>query len=216
MSNSHKNGNFIFEIKNGKNNKKVKITRTINIKVPKNATYKLNTRHSKVKLPKGKVSGKVSYGTFTADEIHGGDLKIYFAPVNINSLTESIVSLNNITDATIASVINSKLTANSSKLKIDKVFKNVNLEFYFSDIHIVKIDNKVTNLNLVLEQSEVQLDGLPFVDKMVVHLLFNSKDKIDFKKAGKKNLSFNGNFNIKTKDESIKVSGKYSSLTLIK
>ena len=43
-------------------------------KVPKNATFNLNTRHCKVKLPNTKAFGKVSYGGFNASDLNGGRL----------------------------------------------------------------------------------------------------------------------------------------------
>jgi len=73
-------GNYIFDTNSNEfiiNDKKVKITKKIKIKVPKGATFELNTRHSKVKLPKGKTSGKVSYGSFKASGIEGGNLKYH-------------------------------------------------------------------------------------------------------------------------------------------
>ena len=58
------------------NGKKVKIKKTINVKVPKGVTLDLNTKHCKLKLPKMNASGKVSYGTFNASGLNGGDLNI--------------------------------------------------------------------------------------------------------------------------------------------
>ncbi len=58
------------------NGKKVKIKKRLEIKVPKGATFDLNTRHCKVKLPNTVASGKVKYGTFNANNLNGGELTI--------------------------------------------------------------------------------------------------------------------------------------------
>ena len=146
----------------------MKITRKITIKVPKNATFDLNTRHSKVKLPKGKTSGKVSYGTFNADEINGGDLNIYYAPVHVNVLNGSTVTLNNITDATIASVMNTKLISNSSKLRIQNLDSDVELTSKFGELIIDKVISSLKGLKLDLSFSDATID------------LKNVKEKLNF------------------------------------
>lgn len=110
--------NYMFFSKNGEitiDGKKVKITKKITIKVPKSATFNLNTRHCKVKLPKTKASGKVSYGTFNADVLNGGELNISYSPVIINSLNTTDLFLNNVTDAHIASVANTKISSTSNE-----------------------------------------------------------------------------------------------------
>jgi hypothetical protein len=161
MANSYRNGDNIIIIEDGKNKKKVKITRKISIKVPKNATFYLNTRHSKVKLPKGKTSGKVSYGSFKSDGINGGDLKIYYAPVNVDALNASTLSLNNITDATITSVMNTKLISNSSGLKIGTLNNNVALTSEFGELTVDKINPSFKDFKLSLNHSSA---SLPLLD----------------------------------------------------
>ncbi|MBL4904646.1 MAG: hypothetical protein JKZ00_01165 [Flavobacteriaceae bacterium] len=199
MANNYNEGNYVFVIEDGKSKKKVKITRKITIKVPKNATFILNTRHSKVKLPKGKVSGKVSYGTFKADEIHGGDLKIYFAPVHVNALSSSTVSLNNITDAILASVSNSKLISNSSGLKIAQIDQNVDLSSKFGELTIESIAADVKNFKLNLNFSDATI-------KL-------GKSKINFKKHSKNGqITLNGNFDFI--EGPLKIKGKQSKLTI--
>lgn len=190
------------------NDKKVKIKKKITIKVPKGATFDLNTRHCKVKLPNTTAMGKVSYGAFTANGLTGGDLKIYYAPVAINTLNNVKLSLNNVTDATIASVTNTTLSSNSGELKIDNVLADVNLESSFGELTITKLPSTAKNFNLVLKQSEAKIDGTSLPKDLVVVV----------KGYGSKNdkLNFNGNFSVKTKDGRISVQGKYSSLTLVK
>ncbi len=144
------------------NGKKVKVTKKIIIKVPKNATFDLNTRHCKVKLPKTKASGKVSYGTFNADILNGGKLNISFSPVNINSLNACTLFLNNVTDAHVASVANTTLNANSSELTVDTILDNVKVNSEFGELLINKIDTDFNTLMVFLNYSngEIKVSNL--------------------------------------------------------
>ena len=118
------------------NGKKVKIKKRLEIKVPKKATFNLNTRHCKVKLPNTVASGSVKYGTFDANNLIGGKLKIDYSPVNINDLNACTLFLNNVTDAKIASVTNTTLSNNSSGVKIVRINENVNLSDKFGELTI--------------------------------------------------------------------------------
>ncbi|WP_157578240.1 hypothetical protein [Tenacibaculum ovolyticum] len=151
-----KNVHYSYSI--GSNNfmvdgKKVKVTKKLVIKVPKNATFDLNTRHCKVKLPKTKASGKVSYGTFKADVLNGGKLNISFSPVNINSLNACTVFLNNVTDAHVASVANTTLKANSSGLTIGVVRENTEIDSEFGELSINKVISDFNLLKIFLNYS---------------------------------------------------------------
>ena len=139
------------------NGKKIKIKKRLEIKVPKKATFNLNTRHCKVKLPNTKASGKVSYGGFNAGLLNGGKLTIDYSKVSINDLNGCNLFLNNVTDAKIASVTNTTMTNNSSGVKIITINENVNLSNKFSEIIIEKFKPFFGNFNLKLSHSEVKL-----------------------------------------------------------
>ena len=208
VANSYKRGNNVIIIKDGNSKKKVKITRKITIKVPKNAKFDLNTRHSKVKLPKGKTSGKVSYGTFKADEINGGELDIYYAPVNIGLLTESLLSLHNITDATIASVMNTELTSNSSGLTINKLDSNVDVTSKFGELVISEVVSSLKDFKLNLNFSE----AIVTLKNLKEKLKFSQVDDVVNTKS--KNIVLNGNFTVT--NSKINIKGKQSELTIKK
>lgn len=190
------------------NDKKVKIKKKITIKVPKGATFDLNTRHSKVKLPKTKASGKVSYGTFDASGLEGGDLKIYYAPVNINTINSSTLFLNNVTDAKVASVTNSSLTSSSGKMTIGKVFNDVNIDLSFGDVIISNFDSLLQNFKMSLKQSEAVIDVTSFKNK----LSFTSDSSTENKKD--RTLTLNKTFELNIKDIAFLINGKYSQLTI--
>jgi len=209
MSKRYRNGNNVIIIEDGNSKKKVKITRKITIKVPKNATFDLNTRHSKVKLPKGKTSGKVSYGTFSADEINGGNLNIHFAPVNVNVLKGSTVTLNNITDATIASVMNTQLVSSSSKLRIENLKNNVELTSKFGELVINKVISGLKGLHINLSFSDAVIDFKNLSEKLKIVQATDVSSK-----NTTKDFIVNGNFVLNNSNVSIK--GKQSELKVKK
>lgn len=210
IANSYKNGNNVIVIEDGKSKKEVKITRKITIKVPENAKFDLNTRHSKVQLPKGKTSGKVSYGSFKSDEINGGDLKIYYAPVNVDVLTASTLSLNNITDATIASVMNTTLTSNSSDLTINKLDNNVDLTSKFGELLISEVVSGLKNFKLNLNFSDATLN----LKNLKEGLKILNADTVKMNKKTSKNFTLNGNFFLK--NNNIIIKGNQSEITIKK
>ena len=187
------------------NGKKVKITKKITIKVPESATFDLNTRHSKVNLPKTKASGKVSYGTFKADALNGGELNISYSPVNINSLNACTLFLNNVTDAQLASVTNTKLNTNSSGVVLSNVYNDVEVHNKFGELKINKINSNHNNLKVFLNYSNAS------VNLIGQEQAFNIKsDKINSLKEG--SVEYNGNFVLISKDKKIEIDGKYSQL----
>lgn len=209
--NSYKTGNNVIVIQDGKNKKEVKITKKIKIKVPKNATYDLNTRHSRVKLPLGEISGKVSYGTFNSEGLSGGKLNISYSTVKIDDLNACSLLLNNVIDAKIMSVSNAVLNSNSSVLKIDNIYEKVEIKNEFGEIMISKIDNDFNKFDLDLTNSNALIDNAEFLlDNLAIKLTTSNIQK------AKNGLKFNGNIKIKTKNKRFNVTGNYSSLTLKK
>lgn len=214
------NFDYLFDFDKGEttfNGKKVKIKKKITIKVPEGAKFDLNTRHSKVKLPDTNATGKVSYGSFDAIAINGGDLKVYSSPVNITRLMNTNLFLNNVTDAKLASVIDSEITSSSGKLTIDKVLSNVDIDLSFGDIFIHDFDSAIKNFKMELKESNASINAKPFKNKIALELSYNTKDKkYKLVDRNKKTNSYtlNRNFAFKTKDDTIKIEGKYSYLTL--
>lgn len=138
--------------------KKIKIKKRLEIKVPKNATFDLNTRHCKVKLPNTVASGRVSYGDFMVANLSGGNLTIDYSKVSINDLKGCTLSLNNVTDAKIASVTNATMNNNSSGIHILKLNKNVKISDEFGDLTIEDFNSKFGEFILNLSHSNATLN----------------------------------------------------------
>lgn len=137
--------------------KKVKILKRIEIKVPKDATFNLNTRHCKVKLPNTVASGNVNYGSFNANNLLGGKLTINYSPVNINSLNACNLFLNNVTDAKIASVTNTTMRNNSSGVHIFNINEDVILSDEFGELTIDRFNPNFNEFVLNLSNSNATL-----------------------------------------------------------
>lgn len=195
------------------NGKKVKIKKKITIKVPKGVTLDLNTRHCQLKLPKMSASGKVSYGSFNASGLEGGDLDIYYAPVQINSLANTKLNLKNVTDATLASVRNSSLESDSGDLEILEVFSGTNINASFGDVVIKKVSPKLTDFRLTLNQSDAKINLNGFAKKLQIDKADNvvNYDRIA---NGGKGMSLRGAFEVNTKGDELSIKGKYSELTI--
>jgi hypothetical protein len=139
------------------NGKKIKIKKRLEIKVPKGATFDLNTRHCKVKLPNTIAFGNVKYGTFNANNLNGGELTIDYSPVTINDLNACTLFLNNVSDAKIASVTNTTMSNNSSGVKIIKINENVNVTDKFGELRIESFNPNFGEFLLNLSQSNATI-----------------------------------------------------------
>ncbi len=192
--------------------KKVKIKKTIKIKVPKGATFNLNTRHSKIKLPDTKATGKVSYGSFDAVALKGGNLKIYSSAVDVNRLENADLSLNNVTDASFASVANSKLESSTSDVKIKEVISDFTMDSSFGDVSISRLNPSLKKFKLMLRQSDATLNIKGFESLLKVT---SSKDTYSKKTSGS-GYSIKGEFVMSSQNDLLKIDGKYSELTIQK
>ena len=203
------------------NGKKVKITKKIIIKVPKGATFNLNTRHCKVKLPNTTASGKVSYGSFNAGKLNGGDLNISYSPVFIEMVTACNLFLNNVTDAKIASVTNSVLNTNSSGVNIVYVNENVEIINKFGELSINNITKNFKTFKLDLNYSDANINLSNVSERLSYNIdgkspQFPNKPsmKVNLKKPNTK--SINGSFVIASNDKNLVIKGKYTQLSIKK
>ena len=203
------------------NGKKVKITKKIEIKVPTKATFDLNTRHCKVKLPKTVASGSVKYGKFDANALAGGELKIYYSPVTIKELNSSNLFLNNVTDATIASVTNTILQNSSSKVEIAKINQNVDIKHKFGNLLIDAIASDFGSFNLYLDYADADVALTNVKEKLKYDItekspMYSNKPSLKIIFGDKKKQEVNGNFIITNENNGFTIKGKYSQLLVKK
>jgi len=193
------------------NGKKIKIKKRLEIKVPKGATFDLNTRHCKVTLPNTVAFGNVKYGTFNAHNLNGGELTIDYSPVTINDLNACTLFLNNVTDAKIASVTNTSLNTNSSGIFINLVNDNVAINGKFGDLEVLNFSPSFTAFNLNLDASSAILNFKKIKDKLNFSATYLSENQSSNKS---KSTTFHGMISAKT--NRIIIEAKNSKLTVIK
>ncbi|WP_334057719.1 hypothetical protein [Polaribacter sp. P097] len=185
------------------NGKTVKIKKRLEIKVPKKATFDLNTRHCRVKLPNTVAIGKVKYGTFIANNLIDGELAIDYSKVTINDLNACTLFLNNVTDAKIASVTNTTLSNNSSSVNVANVNEDVIVTDKFGLFTVENFNPNFGNFIINLSQSEaiLLLKDVP------------SKFKYGVNKVKLNNKATKNPLNA-TSTNFIKVNGEYSTITI--
>lgn len=137
--------------------KKIKVKKVLNIKVPKGATFDLNTRYSKITLPRTVASGTIFSGSFFANSLQNSNLNISYAPVTIQDLNACTLFLKNISKVNISSVSNSNLNLNSASLIINKLGEKVNLRDSFGEINIKSIAADFETMNIDLRNSTIKL-----------------------------------------------------------
>ena len=214
---SSTNQSFVFDSDSDEvtiNGKKVKITKKITIKVPKGVTLDLNTRHCQLKLPKMSASGKVSYGTFNAEELNGGNLDIRSAPVQINAVTNTKLNLKNVTDATLASVMSSTVSSDSGDLEIMEALSGSDITVNFGDVTINKVSPKLTNFKLTLNQSDGNINLQGFGKKLKIDTQGNKGKVTNYDRISGKGILIKGSFDVSTQGNQLSIKGKYSELTI--
>ena len=196
------------------NGKKIKIKKKLEIKVPKKATFNLNTLHCKVKLPNTVAFGNVKYGGFNADFLNGGKLTIDYSKVSIADLNGCTLFLNNVTDAKIGSVTNTTMINNSSGVKIVNVNENLDLSNKFSELTIQNIIPNPKSFKLTLDNSEAKL----FLSTLNSKLILNVSGMMSPKNQSqnKKTFVFNGNISAKDDNNTFIIEGENSKLIVIR
>lgn len=187
------------------NGKKVKITKRIEIKVPKNATFNLNTRHCKVKLPNTIAFGSVKYGSFNANNLNGGKLTIDYAPVKINDVNSCTLFLNNVTDAKITSVTNTNMHSNSSGVFVNRVNRNVTMSDKFGELKINSFHPNFGVFHLNLSQSNATI----ILDEVSCDFMYDIR-RVKIDSSGKTTSTKQK----KSSENLCKISGAYSNVII--
>lgn len=206
--------------------KKIKVKKILNIKVPKDATFDLNTRYSKVTLPNTVASGKIFSGSFYANSLQNSNLHISYSAVTIQDLNACTLFLKNISEVTIASISNSSLNSNSASLIINKLGEKVNLRDSFGEINIKSIASDFETMNIDLRNSSIKLPLSTITTNLDIDyknskFLYNTKSKNSFLKAlfkvvGEKKSSMKATFSSDEKSKNnINLIGNYSVINII-
>ena len=175
----HNHSENIFFLSNDKKNSKVKIKKYLKIKVPKKATFDLNVRHGKLKVPKSsiKISANIEYGDFIGGVLEGNNrITISNSPVVIDMLNSGNITLRNVPNATFGTFSNANLFANSSDVLIDELGVNTALSQRFGELEVVSVISEFEHINLVVDYAKASVN---FSNSDFVFQINNKKSKLN-------------------------------------
>lgn len=210
---------------NDKETRKVKIKKKIIIKVPKEATFSLNTRHCKLNLANVAVSGKTSYGILNATGLIGGSLRVNSVnEVNIKYLNACTLFVNNSSLVNIEKLSKANLTVNSSNVNIDEIHQGATINNKFGDTKVYNINPNFKDLKINLMNSSINLPLKKIntnfdVDFVRSKFQFVNGTKLQqnkiFKVLNNKEISVKSKINASKKTKNnIVIKGKYASVTI--
>lgn len=193
----------------------LKVKRVIKIKVPKKAKLKLNVQHGELILASNVSNMKADliHTKLTANSINGSNtsINVSYAPVVINNWDVGKLNLNYVDSAQLISVKHLVLNSNSSNVLIDKVDTKAIVDGSFGELKILNVDPNFSNLNLVLQNSDVIL-VLPKTD---FNLQFNGNQTfLKHPKNSKKELVKQFSLGSVVNPKTIVVNAKFSDVKL--
>ena len=134
------------------------VKRTIIIKMPKDSRLKLDVRHGEIKLAEliKNIQAKLSHTKLAANIIDGGQTSISaaYSPVLVKQWNYGTLSTNYVNECVIDNAKSIKIISKSSDIVI-KNLENIGIiSGTFSRIAIPELNKSVTNLDVVLENSD--------------------------------------------------------------
>ncbi|WNH10146.1 hypothetical protein [Thalassobellus suaedae] len=191
------------------------VKKTIRIKMPKGAKLKVNVRHGELEFTSNidDLKADLSYTKFSAYSINGSSTSINasYSPIHVNHWNLGELNLKYVEDVDLDHVNNLILTSNSSNITVGNLFGNAIIDGSIGDLKILKIDDAFTNLNIIIQNSDVVI-ALPKVD---YNLQYKGTRSHFYhpKKVSKENVSSFSN-NILDSNKTIIVNAKYSNVEL--
>jgi hypothetical protein len=153
------NGNTkTYIIKENSGNFKVnKATKTIIIRMPKNAKTEINVRHGEIKMADVfNVKATLNHSPFTAKSIDGRETLINasYAPVLVEDWKYGTLLVKFVEDCKVSNVESINLQANSSDVYIGYINKEAMLGGSFGNLFIENISEGFETLDILLENTD--------------------------------------------------------------
>ncbi|WP_341199331.1 hypothetical protein [Croceibacter atlanticus] len=134
------------------------VKRTIIIKMPKESRLRLDVRHGEIKLAERikNIQAKLSHTRLAANIIDGGQTSISaaYSPVLVKQWNYGELNTNYVKECVIDNAKNIKLVSKSSDVVIKNLEEIGVISGTFSRIAIPEINQSITNLDVVLENSD--------------------------------------------------------------
>lgn len=134
-----------------------------------------------------------------------------YSPIHITNWNLGELNLNYVKDAELVNVKNLILNARSSNIDIENLLSTAIIDGNIGDINILNIDDKFSNLNVILQNSNVVI-SLPKIDCSVQYKGTRSRFSHP-KKTSTENIS-NFSAGNATSGKSIVVNAQYSNVTM--
>ena len=137
------------------------IIKTIKIKLPKKAKINLNVKHGELILSSviTDLKADLAYGNLKANRINGGKtfINTSYSNVSVNHWSNGGLKLNHVENATINTVDNLVLSANSSHIIIGNILDSGLINHRFGDLTIKGLASTFTDLDITLKGSDTLL-----------------------------------------------------------
>ena len=141
--------------------KKYKIKKNINIKLPKATRIKMDVRHGEVKLAANtkNLNANLSHSSLLAFTIEGLDTQVSaaYSPVSVQRWNYGQLSTSYSDQVTLAEVVQLQLQATSSEVNIDKLLKSAFIKNNFGALHIAELGSNFKELDISLKNGELDV-----------------------------------------------------------
>ena len=202
-----------FYYKGGESKKAHKVKRKVKIRMPKDASLKLNVRHGEVKLTENsRVNAKLKYTKMYANRIDGVHTTINasYSPLVVNHWNEGSLFVDYNKNVVLKNVASIALEANSANVKIYKLLNTAKIAGSFGELAIDAIAESFDNMTMVLNNANAVI-ALPDVDYNLNYKGSHSK------LVHPKNTSTNQTSQVVTTNnnssKTIQISANYSTVT---
>lgn len=142
-------------------NKKLKVKKTIKIKMPKKAKIKMNVRHGEVTLAENyeNINAILSHTRFMAVVIDGENsvIEASYSPLKVENWNYGELKVNYVKEVDLKNVKSMKLTSRSSDVVIGTISEDAILNNSFGNLNINNIQEGFKHLEIILDNSDATL-----------------------------------------------------------
>src|SRR5690606_11570888 len=142
-------------------NKKLKVKKTIKIKMPKKAKIKMNVRHGEVTLAENyeNINATLSHTRLIALVIDGEDsvIEASYSPVKVENWNYGELKVNYVKEVDLKNVKSMKLISRSSDVVIGTISEDAIINNSFGSLDINNVQEDFKRLEIILDNSDATL-----------------------------------------------------------
>ena len=147
---------FYFSSDDG-HDKNLKVKKTIKVKLPKNASLKMNVRHGEVKLAENfeNINATLSHTRLLASVIDGENsiIEASYSPVLVDNWNYGELKVNYVKNVELKNVKSLKLVSESSSVILGNISEDAIINGNFGDLKIENVQNDFKRLEIVLNNT---------------------------------------------------------------